>query len=366
MTARPAKNPKSPVVIESDFKRHMLALSHDEQRRCFVAIRWFEYQCSPKDRKQRSMSVEGASRRRLRFITASKDLRVIYSVEGNDERRWVWAGRYDNLASASVDLDRPSVARAETIDVDTMLEWVRGHIAVAKTAEAQAAAVQGDVVPSKTQTVAEPSLISEIKAPQNEVDLLIAAADNATMFVTDARSVVDSIMEKLRKRIERERTERDEKVVVESERETELDEDKEKEKKPEITVSLAKFNEISRANEILTEKLRVAEKRASANEFTGSQVEQIRRMAAEENRSLKRSLDQQRSESAALRVALEEAKKSALSGVLSEKIREDLKDKCAKVLDDQARILGMTGRPALVEQAEELGRLAIRIRALKL
>ena len=138
-----------------------------------------------------------------------------------------------------------------------------------------------------------------------------------------------------------------------------------------LTVSLADYNKMRAERDILSERVKVAEKRASAAEFKRSQADQeernaqVRRMAAEENKALRSDAERLRSELAAVRTAFQQLQ-SKSAQVLSEKAKEDLKDKCAKLLDDQAAILVRTGRSMLVDQAEDYRRLAVTMRALKL
>lgn len=316
----------SAVLAEVGFTQRLGMLEKREARQVLDAIYWFEFKCGTKERKAQSSSVNESHRRRLRYIRASNRIRVVYATGDDGMRRWVWVGSLAEMYETAGKIDASP---------NDQLVSISDMFADAGEQESVEQGSEDDLAP-----------------PRDEVASLSASIDNAGLFIADAKSVSESIMELLARanaQRDQERTRRDE-----SERKAREDSGP--------TVALALYNELRAERDMLLERVKAAEKRAKACEFTGMQVEQIRKMATEEQKTLRRESDRLRSELAAARAAL----KPVTAESLPDKAKDDLKERCAKVCDEQAMILSRTGRPSLVEQAEELRRIGVIIRALKL
>lgn len=314
-------NAKPPAIFaEPEFSRRLSLLPAKGVRQVLDAIAWFELKCGSKERKTISSSVNESHRRRLRYIRASNQLRVVYATHDDGARRWVWVGSLTEMYASASKIDSDVRGNDELVDISSMI-----------------ASAPPDTIHAQPDSDDD----SDVAPPRDEVSSLSSAIEDATLFISEAASVSSSI-ERLISRAKAKRVEN--------------------EAPPGPVVSLDLYNELRAERDMLLERVKAAEKRAKACEFTGMQVEQIRKMATEEQKTLRRESDRLRSELAAARAAL----KPVTAESLPDKAKDDLKERCAKVCDEQAMILARTGRPSLVEQAEELRRIGVIIRALKL
>lgn len=316
------------VLVELGFVQRIAGFLPGDRRRIVKAIEWFEFKCAPKERKNRSSPVNESHRRKLRYIRASDHIRVVYAIEGADLdiRKWVWVGSTAELYMSAKKLDA---------DTDAALQEIR---AVTLEAMAGASEVTGDEV--------------DVSPPESELKSLVNAVDGATLFVEDAKGACEKIVELLgRAKLARETAKRE----------------KEASSPDGPVVPLSAYNEIRAERDILLKRVTSAEKAAKSVSFNSMQVEQIRKMAAEENKTLRREADRLRSELAAAKAALDT---SRAMDVLTDKAKEDLKVRCAKVCDDQANdpvqhrqaISGRSGRRTQANGHEDQGAQAMNWR----
>ncbi len=372
--------PRRIVSVDPGFIRHLSAMSIDDQKKCLMNVRWFEG-LKPEDHKKRSEAVEGTPRRKLRCVRVTNHLRTIYASADNT-REWVWVGRFVDVAGVARSLDEEQRKKPEIVDVETMLRLLhQGHVVGAAAGSNGRGSHNEDVaVQEETPRVGPAVSVADVTTMRS-------AVDDASLGVAESKSVCEGIVNKLStlvavvakaRRSEAEKTEtaralqaaRAEITVLKGEsvalrdRLEALEAEKASQKpaaSPQIASLLANYNEVRAERDILADSLKKAKKRAELGEFTGSQVEQVKKMAAEEIRIVKREGETLRAELAAARAALSQRENTSLT----DKAKDDLKERCAKVLDNHANVLGRTGRKDLQEQAEELRGLAMTIRAIK-
>lgn len=116
------------AVFESGFLRSVATLDVESQKKCLQAVFWFEHHLASEDRQKRSDPLELSPRRRLRSVNASKTLRVVYVVVDKSTRQWVWAGEEWDLDLVAAKLDDDKDDEPETLDVKTLLSWLKDAI----------------------------------------------------------------------------------------------------------------------------------------------------------------------------------------------------------------------------------------------
>ena len=276
---------------------------------------------------------------------------VFETVERNI-RHWVWAGEEWEVEQIIAKLDddtRNEEEQPETLDVKTLLSWLKDAVLEVQEAAVQTAAVNGN----GHAPIAVPVVFDVAGV---EVDMLIEAADSVSLFMAESRST----WERMKKRFLTPPTvaappapEPKPEPTVEPESETPRLND------ARFEDLLANYNAVRAERDRLLEDLKIARRRADT---TAAELS-VKQMNTQELKLAKQSNERLLSQLSAAKAAIEQHKKGV--GTPPE-VKEHIKDACAKVCDDQAASLARTKIPRLEEQAEDLRRLAVEIRALKI
>lgn len=315
------------ISVEGTFERSLVALGSIEQRECLSAIRWFEG-LTEEDRRKKSRPIDCGSRRKLRFIRGPRDIRIVYALSANHGRHWLMVCVQANMTA----MCRKVLGTPESLDVFD----VSARLAVLTASEGEA------------EERERPTRDADAITSQAEIDRWIEAADDIALFANDARETCSRIRNRIGDRFkELERVKAS--LATQSKASTANDENLQK--------IIARLNQKSNECDSLKQELQRANKRIA----TLSTDLQVNKTSAEEVRRANQRILGLQSELAASRAALQRGVSTALTDVAKEVERE----KCSKVLEDQAIRLSSTGRQRDEDQAEDLRTLARRIRELK-
>jgi len=359
----------STAVFERGFLRSIATLEIEDQKRCFQAVYWFEHHCPSGDRQKRSSEIELSSRRRLRAANASKTLRVVYETIERNIRHWVWAGEEWDLGQIVAGLDDAKRdEEPETLDVKTLLSWLKDAVLEAAQAD-ESGSVDADSNGHSDETPPTEEQVAESTTSQAsgaEVDRLIEAADAVSLFVAESRSVWDRVKTKLDQTAEpMARAVESQAIVAVLERPEQPDSACRTEgdtTEPETRQGLifqdllANYNALRAENERLKESLKIERKRTNLEKLEAAKA--LQRMSSEETKIAKGQANRLMTELAAI--------KSRPSSVLTEEAKQAVKDACSRLIDEYANRLAATEIPSLEEQAREIFKLAVRVRAVRI
>lgn len=309
------------ISVEASLHPALAALSNGERGRCLKAIEWFESEGRPKNKSAR---VPGTSRRRLRSVHVSKALCVVYA-ESNDGCNWVWGGRFADLDAFASRLD------------DAAGDVERVALTPDAFGPGDADAHVGEFAERFERLV---GLVSDVESA-------VAAARRAHAGIERrVRSVIeeaDAKVDAARLASEAKASDDDEAGFVETSR---------------FKTLLARYNELRAESERTSLELKRTTRRLEM-----AQADLVARSEdAKEAKAARQRADVVAKELAAIKGA---DRKVALAAITEQAI-SSIKDKCAKVLDDQANLYLATERSDLVREARTLGELAMRIRALRI
>jgi hypothetical protein len=323
------------AIIDQGLRRSLILLSAGEQKKVLKTIRWFEHELAPHKRQDRSTLVENAPRRRLRFVSSGR-LRVIYCQPERNVRHWIWAGHDEDLVAAGIRLDDAETEDTKPMDLETMIELLHedpvdtGHRSGLNGSANEAVEVEAEPTP---------------ELPIDEVGRLVEAATSVSMYTQEAKAV----WERLKSRLETQAREAPLALVLPEARVMPVD----------IGTVIADYNAMRAERDRLKEALKVKKKREGLDDLDAAKA--LSRMSSEETRIAEEQVRRLTTELAAIRAA----NKRELAAAFSAEAKQTVKDACAKVCEDQAAWLARTGRASLEEQAGELHKLAVKIRALR-
>lgn len=330
----------APIHAEPGFERSLTDLPLDEQRRCLVAVMWFERECPQDQRTKSSWSVDSATRRRIRAVRASKDVVVLYAVSNNGQN-WIWAGWASLAESTAARIDSRAISSPEPIDVDAMLQDVKADEQIERPAMKD---VDGwsDSVEETALVIAETkSLCARIRS---------RLADRLADYDELHRTTEVALAENARL-VE---------ATKSSPRKTSGSKDDDIESR--LTAAITRYNALQVENDRLKGEVKALTKRANAAtaELSASR-DSVSRATA-----IKERMDELEEELGALKASNRKEAVTAMTLALTEEAVQAVKDQCAKLLDDDANRLMASGKPQDEVHAEDLQRLAMRVRALKL
>jgi hypothetical protein len=292
------------INIEPNFIDHLAALDPAEQRQCLAAIKLFEFEFSPSEQYKKSHPVDGADRRRLRFIRASNVLRAIYARSNND-RSWLWVGRAVDVMQVGKKFDAMPPESLEEFDIGQRLAELSGSNDYQDAIEDQAL----------------------IGPPDAEVERWVEQVDTISLFMAETKALAQRVKTRIKA--------------------DPINESK-------FRTLLGHFNATTAERERLKSELASLKKRAETLEVDL----RTNRTSFDQVNAAKRRAE-------AVAAELDKIKKGAAASALSEEVKVAIKERCAKICDDQAARISGTGRPRDEDEAEDLRRIAVLIRALK-
>lgn len=323
------------ISAEPTFMRSLGSLPPEEQRACLAAVSWFERE-SPDQRNKTSWKVD-TTRRRIRAVRASKQTLVLYAMS-NSGQNWIWAGWHGGAESAAARLDSLPIESPEPIGVDALLANLDGIMGVAVEIETPSPA---DVEEWSTSVEEAAVTIADIRSLCGRIKAKVAGridAHDALSKLSDERLTENA---RLKAELEAKLAPKPEDGDLES----------------RLTTAITRYNaarveieELKKEVKSLTKRIRTADAELS-----------IRRGAGDHVSAAKEQVEKLEQELGALKAA---SKKEAVAA-MTDLIVDGIKDQCSKVLDDAANRLSATERPMDEIHAEDLRRLAMRIRALK-
>lgn len=317
------------VLSEPGFLMALSGLSPDDQRACLNTIIWFERRCRQDERDKTCWAMRGSNRRRLRGVRVSKSIVAVFAVS-NSGRNWVWVGRQGEADTAALRIDSLPIEGVEPINPETMLASITG-----------ASVVVADEVPSQT-----------------EIDGWSRGVERMSSFTVDARSLVGRIRSKLTARLT------DAEALRRSVALAETENDKlrvaARPQTGSVEDRLAKVLSHHNAAKVENEQLRAEVK--SLRKQLGIARAEATKVSGSKSADAREKIDELELEIERLRNA---SKKDAVAAISDDMI-ESIKDQCSKVLDDAANRLTATGISRMEDQADDMRKLAMRIRALKI
>lgn len=310
------------ITVEASLHPALAALSNGERAKCLKAIDWFEGEGRPRHKTAR---VPGTDRRRLRSVHVSKALCVVFA-ESNEGCNWVWGGRFADLDVMASKLDAAVGGDVERVE-----------LAPDSFAPGDADARNGEFADDFTRLLDLASEIEAEVAATREAHAAIGRRTKALLEEADAKVAA------ARAAAEEKAADDDEAGFVETSR---------------FKTLLARYNELRAESERTSLELKRTTRRLEM-----AQADLVARSEdAKEAKAARQRADVVAKELAAIKGA---DRKVALAAITEQAI-SSIKDKCAKVLDDQANLYLATERSDLVREARTLGELAMRIRALRI
>lgn len=304
------------VCVEPMLVPSLSAMSKGEREKCLKAIEWFESEGAPRNKS----SQVGYGKRRIRSVHVSKALCLVYA-ESNAGCNWAWAGRAIDLGLVVGRLEEPPetvehlVLAEQAFDADCCAEpqdssgSLKGLLDAVSRIESAVADAAGK------QAEAE----AEAEAAMLLADDLLSEADADPDAEADASGDVDA---------------------------------------GKFRTLLDNYNAVCAENERLAKDLRATTRRMEiAHAEMASRSQEVAKAKEARMRA-----DAIAKELAAIKFS---DRRAALAAIKDGMI-EEVKIKCAKVLDDRANLLLATERGELIREAQELGQLAVKIRNLRI